>query len=78
MILHFINEMIIYTDKQRKEKQKIIEVVSTDRLPDLSDMISLPYVEALLIETLRRTLVPTCAVFQDFKTVHVSKLCWFL
>jgi cytochrome P450 len=40
---------------QRKAQDEIDAVVGTDRLPTFADRSSLPYVEAVYLETLRYT-----------------------
>ncbi|KAF9002124.1 cytochrome P450 [Cyathus striatus] len=57
---HFILGMVLFPEYQRKAQQEIDRVVGTNRLPELSDRKSLPYVEAILQEVLRwNTVVPS-------------------
>ena len=53
----FLQSLILYVtafpDTQRKAQKEIDSVVGQDRLPLLSDMPALPYVEAVMKETLR-------------------------
>ncbi|KAF9232905.1 cytochrome P450 [Melanogaster broomeanus] len=52
-LLIFILTMILYPRVQEKAQQEIDEVVGCGRLPNFTDRPSLPYVEAVLRETLR-------------------------
>ena len=45
--------MVMYPDIQRKAQAEVDRVVGRDRLPDFSDQPSLPYIEAIVRETLR-------------------------
>ncbi|KAI6010730.1 cytochrome P450 [Pisolithus orientalis] len=52
-IIVFLLAMVLHPDVQRKAQEEIDRVVGTDRLPDFGDRPNLPYVEAILLETLR-------------------------
>jgi cytochrome P450 len=45
--------MTLYPDVQRKAQAEIDQIVGNSRLPNFSDEGALPYVEAVLKETLR-------------------------
>ena len=45
--------MLTYPDAQRKAQEELNRVVGRDRLPTFSDRDRLPFVEAVLKETLR-------------------------
>ena len=45
--------MSLYPEVQAKARQEIDRVVGRDRLPNLSDIDSLPYVSAVVLEALR-------------------------
>jgi cytochrome P450 len=45
--------MAMHPDIQRKAQAEIDAVVGQDRLPDFSDRAKLPYVNAIVKETLR-------------------------
>ena len=45
--------MTLYPDVQRKAQAEIDQVVGNSRLPNFSDEGALPYVQAVLKETLR-------------------------
>lgn len=49
----FFLAMTLYPDVQRNAREEIDRVVGADRLPVFSDRDKLPYVEAVLKETLR-------------------------
>ncbi|EIM84308.1 cytochrome P450 [Stereum hirsutum FP-91666 SS1] len=49
----FFLAMLLYPDSQRKAQAEIDAIVGTDRLPSFEDQDSLPYVHALMKETLR-------------------------
>jgi len=55
----FVLAMVLYPEIQRRAQKEINAVVGSDRLPEFSDRASLPFVEAVLRETLRwHTVVP--------------------
>ena len=45
--------MALHPDKLRKAQAELDEVVGTERMPTISDKASLPYVNALIKETMR-------------------------
>ena len=45
--------MLLYPDVQKSAQEQIDRVVGGDRLPDYGDRDSLPYITAMLKETLR-------------------------
>lgn len=45
--------MLLYPDAQRRAQEELDRVLGIDRLPDFSDEKSLPYITAILKETLR-------------------------
>lgn len=49
----FILAMMLYPEVQERAWKEIDAVVGTERLPNFEDRLSLPYVEAVLRETLR-------------------------
>ncbi|CAL1715497.1 unnamed protein product [Somion occarium] len=49
----FISAMVLHPKVQNKAQQEIDTVVGSERLPDYSDRDSLPYVDAIVNETLR-------------------------
>ncbi|KAI6149296.1 cytochrome P450 [Pisolithus tinctorius] len=53
VMLVFLLAMVLHPDVQRKAQEEIDRVVGADRLPDFGDRPNLPYVEAVLLETLR-------------------------
>ncbi|KAH7884307.1 cytochrome P450 [Phlebopus sp. FC_14] len=66
----FILAMTIYPDVQKRAQREIESVVGTDRLPNFDDRPRLPYVEAVLRETLRwhpavPLSLPHCNVSDD-------------
>ena len=52
-VLTFIMAMALYPEKQREAQAELDEVVGTERMPKISDKVSLPYVNALIKETMR-------------------------
>ena len=52
-IMTFILAILKNPDKQRRAQEEIDAVVGTDRLPNLSDMDDLPYVQAICTEVFR-------------------------
>jgi len=53
VLLFFVLYMVLHPDVQSRAQAEIDEVVGSARLPSFSDRPSLPYVEALLRETMR-------------------------
>jgi cytochrome P450 len=49
----FVLAMLLFPDVQRKAQQEIDTIVGTERLPHFEDRENLPYVNALIKETLR-------------------------
>ena len=49
----FFLAMVLNPDVQRKAQRELDQVVGPHRLPDFSDQPSLPYVDAIVKETLR-------------------------
>jgi hypothetical protein len=49
----FFLAMLLYPDVQAKAQAEVDRVVGSDRLPDFSDRPNLPYIEAMVQETLR-------------------------
>lgn len=52
-ISNFIVAMMLYPEVARKAREEIDRVIGTERLPAMSDRIDLPYLECVLLETLR-------------------------
>ncbi|KAJ7618383.1 cytochrome P450 [Roridomyces roridus] len=52
-ILTFMMAMAMYPEKQRLAQAEIDRVVGSERMPSVSDRASLPYVNALIKETMR-------------------------
>ncbi|KAJ8596621.1 CyP450 monooxygenase [Rhizopogon salebrosus TDB-379] len=53
-VLHtFILAMVLFPEVQKKAQEEIDSVVGKDRLPTFGDRDSLPYVEAIICETMR-------------------------
>ncbi|OBT82019.1 hypothetical protein VE02_09813 [Pseudogymnoascus sp. 03VT05] len=50
---NFILGMILFPDAQKNAQEEIDRVIGSDRLPNFEDEMSLPYVRALVKETLR-------------------------
>ncbi|KAL5639705.1 hypothetical protein ACGC1H_006332 [Rhizoctonia solani] len=52
-ISNFILAMVLYPEVFRKAQEEIDRVVGSERLPLISDRADLPYIECVLLETLR-------------------------
>ncbi|KAF8988307.1 cytochrome P450 [Cyathus striatus] len=69
----FVFAMVLFPDVQEKAQQEIDDIVGKDRLPEMGDRASLPYIDAVLYEVLRyrwNTVVPnvianTYAILRD-------------
>ncbi|EIW84445.1 cytochrome P450 [Coniophora puteana RWD-64-598 SS2] len=58
-LIVFTLAMVLYPSVQKRAQAEIDRIVGADRLPDLNDRPSLPYVEAVFRETLRwKPVVP--------------------
>jgi cytochrome P450 len=49
----FFLAMVLYPDVQKRAQEEIDSVVGKDRLPTFEDRPSLPYIDAIVLETLR-------------------------
>ena len=49
----FVLAMAMYPDVQKKAQAELDTIIGRDRLPDLDDLDSLPYINAMVKETLR-------------------------
>lgn len=59
--------MLKHQNLQKKAREEIDRVFTSDRLPTYEDLVNLPYCEALIKETLRiYPPVPLCAVLPLF------------
>ena len=57
----FFLAMLLYPDVQKKAQAELDRVVGNDRLPNFNDRERLPYIDALVKETLRwNPVVPLC------------------
>jgi cytochrome P450 len=52
-LLVFLLAMVLYPEVQAKAQAEIDQVVGKDRLPDFNDRPMLPYMDAIMRETLR-------------------------
>jgi cytochrome P450 len=57
---NFIAAMVLYPEVAWKAREEIDRVIGTERLPAMSDRADLPYLECVLLETLRwQPVAPT-------------------
>jgi cytochrome P450 len=49
----FVLAMVLYPDVQKRAQAEIDSVIGRDQLPTFTDRASLPYIDAVLRETLR-------------------------
>ena len=54
--------MLHYPDVYRKAQEEIDCIIGHERLPDLTDRASLPYLEALVIELYRHVTAIACMI----------------
>ena len=59
--------MLHYPDVYRKAREEIDRVIGNERLPDLTDRNSLPYLEALVMELYRCVTSNTCIILPSSK-----------
>ena len=64
--------MVLFPEAQRRAQKEIDTVVGSDRLPGFSDRPSLPFVEAVLQETLRWHPVATLGELYRSLLVRVN------
>ena len=56
--------MVLHPEVQAKAQAELDRVIGTDRLPELSDNEGMPYIEAVIRETLRwHPVLPISMVF---------------
>ncbi|KAK0494628.1 cytochrome P450 [Armillaria luteobubalina] len=66
----FVLAMTIYTDVQKRAHEEIDAVVGRDRLPTFSDVDRLPFIQAIIRETLRWN--PVSPISSPHRTMEVS------
>ncbi|KAH9484588.1 Cytochrome P450 monooxygenase 58 [Psilocybe cubensis] len=75
----FFLAMLHYPDTMKKAQSEIDIVVGRSRLPEFDDVESLPYIRALILETMRwRPIVPVCvphSVISDdtYEGMHIPR-----
>jgi cytochrome P450 len=52
-VVSFFLAMAVYPEVQKKAQEEIDRIVGTDRLPELTDEVDLPYVSGVVNECLR-------------------------
>lgn len=63
--------MSMYPEVQKKARALLDEVVSANHPPTFEDLDEIPYIYALLKETMRwRTIMPLCEI--NFRTVRLT------
>ncbi|KAH7925827.1 cytochrome P450 [Leucogyrophana mollusca] len=78
-LLNFVLAMVLYPDVQARAQASIDAVVGTERLPDFDDRSSLPYIDAIVRETLRwhpvlPLAIPHATVDSDvYQGYHIPK-----
>ncbi|EKM55883.1 uncharacterized protein PHACADRAFT_144778 [Phanerochaete carnosa HHB-10118-sp] len=65
-IIVFVLAMLLHPEAQRKAQEELDRVVGRDRLPEMTDRESLPYITAMIKELLRwHTIVPSGAIHKS-------------
>ena len=66
--------MAMHPDAQHKAQEEIDTVIGPDRLPHFNDREKLPYINAIVEETLRwHSIVPTGKGNHTLRTVDITK-----
>lgn len=70
----FFLAMVLHPEYQTKAQEEIDRVIGTERLPELSDRSSLPFLEYILQESLRwYHAAPTGMFMKRFHYFHADK-----
>ena len=65
--------MLQYPEVQKRAQEEIDAVIGTNRLPGLDDRPNLPYIDAILLETLRLySIVPLGKYFNHIVHMYQS------
>jgi hypothetical protein len=59
--------MVRYPDVYRKAREEIDRVIGNERLPDLTDRHSLPYIETLVMELYGYVISDICMILPSSK-----------
>ena len=71
--------MALFPDVQRKAQAELDRMVGASRLPDFDDLTNMPYVRAVILETMRWQpvgpfAIPHASVTDDtYKGYHIPK-----
>lgn len=77
-MLTFFLAMTLYPEIQRRAHRELHEVVGSDRLPKFSDRDSLPYINAIIKESLRWIIVTPLGVPHSATEEDVYKDRYFI
>lgn len=55
--------MVLYPEVQKKAQAELDAVIGPNRLPEFGDRPSLPYIQAVIKETLRWQMVTPCGMY---------------
>ena len=70
--------MLLYPEVQKKAQEELARVVGPNRLPEFDDRPNLPYLEAVMKETLRWQMVTPVVVHvtseaDEYKGMYIPK-----
>ena len=68
--------MLQHPEVQERAHAEIDAVIGRDRLPDFDDRANLPYIEAILMETLRMYPVAPLGEYFDYSICFHSQVCF--
>ena len=64
--------MVLNPEVQKKAQAELDRVVGRSRLPDIDEQADLPYIEAIVRETLRLYPVLPLSIFHNPQTRHLT------
>ena len=74
-LVNFFLAMVWYPEVQERAQKELDEVIGHSRLPEFVDRASLPYISAVVKETLRwKPVAPLCTCSMSYIYMYVSNI----